>query len=415
MIFGMEKFDIMDGMASPGTWIECTQPDIGPYLAFVPEDLPPTPPLEGRRLWALTEEAGYELGQLRDLERRLPAPELLAVYPAIREAHASARVEGTTTTLAQALGFEEVPQNPQQMLDYEGIVDHLEAQDWAINEVKKKGFDMGLVRQAHSMLVRSNPGKKVEPGKWRSQQNYIPGPRLGIEAARHVPPPPEAVPEKMAALERFLAERAGYPQLVAAALAHAQFELIHPFADGNGRMGRMLILLQLLAGKQLTSTTLFLSDFFRVFREKYFGCLTAVAREGAWESWVGFFLLGVAEVAQATRTVGEKVIGLHASLRQQLPQHHKGPIGEALLSHLFRSPRINVADAARDLQKSIAPVNIAVNRFTEAGWLRQVTPGRRNRVFVFQAYWDVLKEAGRLDRNRIQQRLAPFLPSLEGH
>ena len=393
-------------MSRPGTWLECTTPALGPYLAFLPDGLPPAAGVEAGALWALAEEAGYELGQLRYLERRLPAPDLLAIYPAIREAHSSARVEGTTTSLAQALGVEEVPADDQQQLDFRGIQDHLEAQAWATREVREHGLDLDLLLRAHEVLVRSDPPAKVEPGRWRSQQNFLPGERPGIEAARHVPPPPEAVPLLMADLERYLHAQDGAPRLVRAALVHAQFEFVHPFADGNGRMGRLLILLQFLHGGQLASPMLFLSDFFQLFREPYFGHLAAVARAGTWTPWVAFFLVGVAEVARAARAVAEGVMELEARLRAELRQHHQGRVGEDLLAHLFRHPRVTVAGVAADIDATVAATNTAVNRFAEVGWLRQVTPGRRNRVFVFDAYWQHLKDAGPLQRERIAPRLA---------
>lgn len=393
-------------MASPGTWIECTERQIGPYLAFLPDDLPPTSGLDASVLWTLAEKASYALGQLQDMEERLPAPDLLAVYPAIREAHASAKVEGTTTSLAQALGFEDVSTDEQQRLDFSAILDHLEAQDLAKDMVLKHGFRLEHLLQAHAVLVRSDDRSLVEPGRWRSKQNYLPGEHPGIQHAIHVPPPASEVSLKMEALEQFILKANDLPKLVKAGLAHAQFELIHPFADGNGRMGRMLILLQLQHGGQLASSAMFLSDYFLLFRDRYFQYLTAVGKQGDWISWLQYFLIGVEEVAQAAREVGDAIIQLEGDLSRQLQERFRSEVAEELLAFLFRNPRITVASAAEGMKAGHAAVNNAVNRLVDLGWLKQVTPGRRNRVFVFEVYRQCLRKAGVLDRERISERLA---------
>lgn len=390
---------------APGEWIHATDRHLGPYLAFLPDDLPPDGVPADRRLWAALERASGSLGRLREMEARLPAPELLAIYPSVREAHASARVEGTTTTLAQALGFEEPPADPQAQLDFRGIQDHLEAQAVALARARQGRTGPEALHEVHAILVRADPSERVEPGRWRRRQVIVPGERPGIQHARHVPPPPDEVPGKMAALFAFLDGASELPRLVQVALAHAQFELIHPYADGNGRIGRFLILTELVRHGAITSPVLFLSDYFRVFREAYFEHLHQIARHGSWDAWLAFFLVGVAEVADAARAVAETVLQLNTRLLRALPDVHQGEAGPRLLEQLYRTPRITVKSASERIGLGIAATNTAVNRFAEAGWLRQVTPGRRNRAFVFQPYWDALESAGQLDPERIQQRL----------
>lgn len=373
---------------------------------MLPGRLPPENVLQDRRLWAALERATYEVGRLRDMEARLPAPEFLAVFPAIREAHASAGVEGTTTTFAQALGFEEPPDNEQARLDFRGIQDHLVAQALAIDHARNRTPRHEAMRAVHACLVRSEPPERVEPGKWRSQQVIVPGEHPGVQHARHVPPPATELEGLLADYFRFLDQDEEFPILIRLAMTHAQFELIHPFADGNGRMGRMAILQELIRSSTIESPMLFLSDYFRLFRNEYFEHLTRVGRSSLWDPWIAFFLVGVAEVAIAARAVAETVIGLKARLETEHPAAVYGEAKTRLFGQLFRTPRVTVKSASEATGIGIAAINTAVNRFVDVGWLRQVTPGRRNRAFVFQPYWDALENAGVLDQPRIRDELA---------
>lgn len=379
-----------------GEWISCEDRYLGPYRAFLPAPLPPV--LDAERLWGSLEGAAAIVGALDDLVSRLPDPGLLTLYPGVREAHASARVEGTTTTLGQALGFEERPTAPESLFDFVGIQDHLAAQHMAIERSRSTGWTLADLLPIHERLLRHHAEpERVEPGRWRRRQVIVPGEHPGIQHARHVPPPAHEVAGGLANLEQYLHTHEGTPEWVAAALVHAQFELIHPFGDGNGRMGRMLILMQLLSCGALKHPTLFLSDYFRVHRVRYFELLTAVARDGAWTAWVRFFLDGVIAVARAAIEVAERVLSLRTRLVRDLPAVYQGNAARVLLFQLFLTPRIGVARAA-ELTGVPAPTLYPIFRaFVNRDWLRQAARGAAGKEFVFQPYWDALAESGRLE------------------
>ncbi|KAA3638142.1 MAG: Fic family protein [Armatimonadetes bacterium] len=381
----------------PGTMVEATDRRIGPYSAFVPNHLPPGSELEPGRVWGRLEKASRQLGALCDVARRLPNPDLLSVVPTVREAHASARVEGTTTTLAEALGFSEIPEEEQRRLDFVGVQAHLDAQTLALAELRIAGPDLKLLKKAHAVLVREGAPRLGQPGRFRSLQNFVPGSTPGIQNARYVPPPPGEVKPLMEGLDRFRREPGDLPGLVTAAMLHAQFEMIHPFADGNGRMGRLLILLDLLDRDLLEHPTLFLSEYFAEHRDEYFARLDGVSRERRWEEWIGFFLDGVHDASVSAIAVADAILDLHARLEDEVTAVSQGASGRELLDHLFRHPRTSVRNAARTISTSLPSVNTAVNRFVDKGWLRQVTPGRRNREFVFQPLWDALAETVGVD------------------
>lgn len=386
----------MNAQGASGEWIPCQDRLIGPYLALLPHPLPPK--LDAERLWVSLEMAAAKVGALDDLVNRLPDPGLLILYPGVREAHASARVEGTTTTLAQALGFEERPSEPETLLDFTAIQDHLAAQQAAIERSRSGEWTLSDLLPIHERLLRHHAEpERAQPGCWRRRQVIVPGEHPGLMHARHVPPPAHEVAGCLASLERYLHDHKDAPEWVAAALVHAQFELIHPFGDGNGRMGRILILMQLLSRGALKYPTLFLSDYFRVHRTRYFDLLTAVVREGAWSAWVQFFLVGVAEVASAAIEVAERILSLRAQLERDLPAVSQGQAARVLLRQLFLTPRISVAKAA-ELTNIPAPTLYPVFRaFVQRGWLRKAARRSAGTEYVFQAYWDVLSDAGRLE------------------
>ncbi len=389
----------------PGEWIDAFDKTIGHYTAFLPASLPPTSGFDPLRVLAAGERAAHALGNLKALGSRLPSPELLSMFPLIREAHASARVEGTQTTLAHAFGIEDPPEEAEYRQELQAVLDHREAQAEGVRLLAKNGLDAHLLRRVHEVMFQSSASPELQVGRWRTQQNYIPGEHPGLQYARYVPPPPSDVPHGMEALLAFIRRREELSPLIRIGFTHAQFELIHPFVDGNGRMGRLLIILQILDEGLLQSPVLFLSDYFLQFRDLYFRCLDGVGRRGDWTSWLSFFLVGVEEVATAATDLAEKVLQLRQDMLREWRKQSRGQLGIRLLELLFEQPQITVKGATQRLQATTAPVNELVRRFVQLGWLQQVTPGRRNRRFVFIEYWNRLSKAGQLDVAAIRRRL----------
>ena len=361
--------------------------------AFIPAPLPPVPPLslEGPLLRSL-EAASLALGRLEGANQLLEPT--LFVYSYVRkEAVLSSQIEGTRSSLSDLLLFEldQVPGVPRD--DAAEVSRYVAALEHGLQRLRED-FPLSnrLIRELHGILLSGGRGASKEPGEFRRSQNWIGGTRPGN--ALFVPPPHLAVADCMADLERFLhSEDDGLPTLVRAGLAHVQFETIHPFLDGNGRVGRLLIILLLCEAGSLRQPLLYLSVYFKRHRERYYDLLNGIRHTGDWEAWLAFFLQGVQETAEnAAATVG-RLTERFTEDRQRIATEGRRA-GSALRVHeaLQERPILSIPETCRRTGLAFPTVSAALRLLERAGLVREITGFSRNRVYVYSEYLRILNE-----------------------
>lgn len=365
--------------------------------AFVPASLPPDPPLviDGARQ-RLLERATLAVGRLDSISTLLPDPHLFLYSYVRREAVLSSQIEGTQSSLSDLLLFEleEAPGTPLD--DVVEVSNYIAALEHGVARLRED-FPLSnrLLREMHAALMSRGRGSEKQPGEFRRSQNWIGGTRPGN--ARFVPPPPHEVEPCMAALERFLHhdEGDGLPVLLRAALAHVQFETIHPFLDGNGRLGRLLIVLLLHQRGLLSQPLLYLSLYLKQHRAVYYELLDRVRTEGDWEGWVDFFLEGVEQTARSAVETARRLVDLFET--DTLRVQAKGRTAANLLrvlAALRARPVLTLKHLVEVHEMTFPTATRAMQALVALGIARELTGGRRNRVFVYDAYLDVLNEGG---------------------
>jgi len=381
-----------------------TNPRLGTYAtttvagegvrAFLPPPLPPDPPLRfDHALQDLLERANRGLGRLDGIARMFPDPQLFLYAYVRKEALLSSQIEGTQSSFSDLLLYETKEARGVPLDDVEEVSHYVAAMNHALKRLRG-GFPLSLrlIREAHGILLSGGRGKHKVPGQFRRSQNWIGGSRPGN--ARFVPPPHERLGDLMGQLEKFLHDDpVKTPVLIKAALAHVQFETIHPFLDGNGRVGRLLITLLLCAEGALAEPLLYLSLYFKAHRAAYYDLLQRVRTEGAWEAWLHFFLTGVAETTeQATRTA-QRIIRLFATDRAEIEELGRPASSALRVYHALQQKIIlSIPGAARRTKLSQPAVTKAFRNLGRLAIAREKTGGRRNRLFVYRNYLKILEE-----------------------
>ena len=364
--------------------------------AFVPMPLPPDPPLalDGTLQQAL-ERALLALGRLDSISTLLPAPELFIYSYVRKEALLSSQIEGTQSSLSDLLRYEleQAPGLPRNDLDVVEVSNYVAALDHGIARLRED-FPLSnrLIREIHGVLLARGRGSDKAPGEFRRSQNWIGGTRPGN--ARFVPPPHTAVPDCMAEIERFLhADDDGLPLLVRAGLAHVQFETIHPFLDGNGRVGRLLITFLLCHRGALREPLLYLSLYFKQNRAAYYELLDRVRREGDWEAWLEFFFEGVWQVATEAVVAAERLEAMFRKDRATIEAAGRRA-GSALRVHeaLMARPIQSLASAAEATGLSFSGASAAMRLLVDLGIGRELTGKPRDRLFAYDRYLADLAE-----------------------
>jgi Fic family protein len=363
-------------------------------LAFVPDVLPPHPALALRPpLRESLDKALVALGRLDSVSALLPDTKLFLYTYVRKEAVLSSQIEGTQSSLSDLLLFEleEAPGVPLD--DVTEVSSYVSALEHGLSRIRE-GFPLSnrLLREIHGILLASGRGSEKTPGEFRRSQNWIGGSRPGNAA--FVPPPPDRVDECMGALERFLHDQPERTSpIIKAALAHVQFETIHPFLDGNGRVGRLLITLLLCVEGILHEPLLYLSLYFKQQRPRYYELLGRVRTEGAWEEWLGFFADAVATTAEGAVDTARTLVALFARDREQIGGIGRGA-GSAMRVHheLQRRPVSSVRSLTRATGLSVPTVGKAIAKLAELGIVREATGRLRNRVFVYTRYLDLLNK-----------------------
>lgn len=361
------------------------------YKSYVPAALPPSPALDMDRLYKSLDQAMKALGALDGLAKLLPDISLFLYMYVRKEALISSQIEGTQSSLSDLLLYENDESPAVAVDDVEEVSNYIAALNHGLMRMKG-GFPLSvrLICEMHQILLRGGRGSNKAPGEFRRSQNWIGGIRPG--KARFVPPPPEMVNDLMSDLEKFAHdEEMKMPALVKAALLHVQFETIHPFLDGNGRLGRLLITLLLCADGVLIEPILYLSLHFKEHRQLYYDLLQDVRLKGDWERWCEFFLDGVTETATQAAEDAKKIIELLDKDRVRIGQIGKAaPTALKIHSYLVKKPYLSLTKAAKELDISVPTITNAVAKLEEIGVLKELTGQARNRLFAYTNYLDIL-------------------------
>ncbi len=363
-----------------------------PVKAFLPPPLPPSA-LDLSSLHQYLDGANQALGRLDGLTILLPDVRFLLYLYVRKEALLSSQIEGTQSSFVDVLLFENKIPTAVSKEDVEEVSNYVAAMQHGLRRLQD-GFPLSLrlIREIHRILLKGGRGANKTPGEFRRSQNWIGGSRPGN--ASFVPPPPLEMRECLDRFERFLHENGhGLPLLVEAGLVHVQFESIHPFLDGNGRLGRLLITLLLCAKGALKHPLLYLSLYFKKNRSQYYDCLQRVRTEGNWEEWLKFFLEGVTITAQEAAVTTTKILGLFSKDRQKIQKLGRSATS-ALRVHEYmqNKPIANIAATAKALKLSIPTVTTALNRLAQIGIIEEITGRRRDRIFTYSRYFNIVGE-----------------------
>jgi Fic family protein len=365
------------------------------YSAFVPNDLPPDPRVDLGALTQVLSDANLAIGRLDGVSRTLPNPDLFVAMYVRREAVLSSQIEGTQSTLDDVLAYELDASAVRLPGDVAEVVNHVAAMNYGLQRLATLPLSLRLIREIHGVLMQGARGDHKDPGEFRRSQNWI-GPRGGsLVDSAFVPPPTAELDRLMGNFEGFIREPGAWPALVHAGIAHAQFETIHPFLDGNGRVGRLLITFLLVHEGVLHRPLLYLSYFLKRHRTEYYDRLMAVRHDGNWEGWLDFFLRGVAETAAEATTTAGAIVQLRE--RDRAAVQDLGAHAIQFLDRLYERPVINVATAQDAIHVSWPTANKLVQQFAARGILRETTGLRRNRVFRYEPYLQMFAEPAPVD------------------
>ncbi len=360
--------------------------------AFLPPPLPPSPPLDLAPLLGVVETANRELGRLDGVATVLPSTDLFIWMYVRKEALLSSQIEGTQSSLSDLLLLENDMAPMAPLDDVQEVSNYIAALNHGLARLKG-GFPLSLrlIREMHEKLLSSGRGAGKQPGEFRTSQNWIGGTRPGN--ALFVPPPPDRLLECLGNLETFLHQRDVYPVLIRAALAHVQFETIHPFLDGNGRLGRLLITLMLVEDGALTQPTLYLSLHLKAHRQTYYDLLQRVRLGGDWEAWVAFFLDGVAQTSRQGFETAQRLLALFAADEAKIATLGRAaPSALRVFNDLKQHPLLSVSVAAKRLGVSQPTVQASINHLERLGIAREITGRQRDRLWSYEAYMTILDE-----------------------
>ena len=352
------------------------------YWAFIPNPLPPHINYDNK-LTPLLSEADRFLGELSGTGRLLPNPYLLIAPYIRREAVSSSRIEGTQASLNDLFFFEaEEKENPKAP-DVREVQNYVRAMEYGIDRLKKLPVSIRLISEIHRILMEGVRGKHATPGEIRRTQNWIGSPGCSLNECTYVPPPVDEMKQALSVWEKYLHANSKEPPLIQCALMHYQFEAIHPFLDGNGRIGRLLITFLLREKGCLTQPLLYLSAFFDRFRNEYYSRLLAVSQKGDWNGWIQFFLRGVINQSKDAITDAKKILDLHSEYQVMLRKTKKIPeSAHRLIDEIFSNPVISISKLSKKWNRPFISIKRGVVRLVETGILQETTNRKRNKLFI---------------------------------
>ncbi len=361
------------------------------YKSFVPSPLPPNPPIElSEDAINILVQASKSLAVLESVSSHIPNVNLFVSMYVRKEALMSSQIEGTQATLEDVLD-PTIDANVNR--DVKDVVNYINATEFAVKRLNDLPLCNRLIRETHAVLMSGVRGQEKNPGEFRSSQNWIGGQGSTLKNARYIPPEPLDMAQAMSDLEKYINADDDTDVLVRAALIHYQFETIHPFLDGNGRVGRLLITLFLMEKELLITPTLYISCFLKKNRVEYYDRMTEVRTSGNYEQWIKFFLQAVLESSDDAVATIEKLTALHNANAEAISQ-----IGRAsknalfLFNYLEANPIIEISKTAESLELSYGAVSSLANRFIGMGILEETSGQRRNRTFSYKAYLDILRD-----------------------
>ena len=359
------------------------------YHAFVPENLPPSPPIAfDDELQVLLSRADRALGRLDGSVQSLPNPDLFVFMYVRKEAVLSSQIEGTQASLGDILKVEAQIFDPARPNDTDEILNYVSAMNYGLRRLEDLPMSLRLFREIHERLMQGVRGQHATPGEFRKSQNWIGPEGATINSATFVPPPHSELPRLLGELEKYMHTEDRLPLLVRIGLIHAQFETLHPFLDGNGRMGRLLIAFMLCQQTVLQKPVLYLSHYLKRHRSTYYELLQRIRTDGDWENWIKFFLRGVAEVANEATDTARDIVQLRENHRLKLIENlGKGAAnGLRLLETLYRRPIFIVSNVSDTLGLTPQAANNLTERLVQLGLVNEITGQRRNRVFRYDPY-----------------------------
>jgi Fic family protein len=363
------------------------------YRSFVPEKLPPAnPPISfDMELIGLLSKADLALGRLDGITRTLPNPDLFVSMYVKKEALLSSQIEGTQASLIEVLETEE-----KQTSDALEVTNYVNALNYGLSRLKDDGFPLSLrlIREIHAKLLATGRGSNLTPGEFRTSQNWIGGIGSTLTNAAYIPPTASDMRDAMGDLEIYFHTDDGMPPLVKIALIHAQFETIHPFLDGNGRMGRLLITFWLCQQDILSYPLLYLSYFFKRNRSEYYDRLMAVRLQGKWEDWIKFFLRGIIEISNESSESAHHIDSLREELAERINSldAHTAVNARRLLDQLFITPQVTRASVAAELDITTPTAGALIRRFCDLAILTDVAPDvKRGKRYSFDRYLKILE------------------------
>lgn len=363
------------------------------YSAFIPRDLPPTePPLEiDIEMQDLLSSADRALGRLDGSIQTLPKSDLFVLMYIRKEAVLSSQIEGTQSSLTDVLEAEANLLDANRPRDVDEVINYINALKYGIGRLPTLPVSTRLIREIHGRLMEGVRGQERNPGEVRTSQNWIGHGGSALSNAVFVPPPPHDVDRALASLEKFIHSEERVPVLLRIGMVHAQFETIHPFLDGNGRVGRLIITLLLCAQSVLSQPVLYISHYFKAHRQAYYELLQSVRDDGNWERWLKFFLEGIRAVSDEATETARKIVTLREEHRKLITDSfgRAAGTGLTLLEDLFMHPVVSVSYVARLLGMTHAGANNLVRRMVDAKILTEITGRTRNRAFRYGAYVDL--------------------------
>ncbi|HLB59143.1 MAG TPA: Fic family protein [Bdellovibrionota bacterium] len=383
----------MDKKQRVGQYVKSSAVAGESYEAYIPQNIPPThPPLDMSSLYFLLDQASTALGRLDGMSMLLPDPSLFLYMYIRKEAVLSSQIEGTQSSLSDLLLFESQETPGVPIDDVTEVSCYVSAMKYGLERLKTFPLSLRLIREIHGKLMEKGRGSHKLPGEFRTSQNWIGGSRPGN--ASFVPPPPERMMEVLGELEKFFHDdKQKLPPLIKAALAHVQFETIHPFLDGNGRLGRLLITFILCVEGVLKEPLLYLSLYFKTNRQAYYDHLQSVRETGDWESWIGFFLNGVIDTANQANETAQAILHLFNKDRATIEKYPKATTTDLTIHTYFQRHIIsNTTKIKETCHISLPTVIRSLATLENLGIIKEITGKERHKIFVYQDYLDILNK-----------------------
>lgn len=369
------------------------------YKSFVPAELPPNPPIQyDDELQGLLSLADRKLGRLDGVTQILPNPELFVAMYVKKEAVLSSQIEGTQASFVDVLSTEYNQADDQRHDDVKEVINYVDAMNWGLEQLASFPLSLRLIRNIHARLIHNTRGANKNPGEFRTSQNWIGPAGCTLNTATFVPPTVPDMNVALGDLELFIHQEDFKPALVKIAMIHAQFETIHPFLDGNGRMGRLLITFWLCQQNILTKPLLYLSFYFKKNRAEYYDRLMAVRKNGDWENWIKFFLRGIAEVSDEATESARAILKIKEDATNALyKKDGTNSNYQRLLNYLFEQPFIKRSDVEQYLDVSNPTAGSILDVFCQMNILVDCTPDKaRNKMYAFGKYLDILNSGTEL-------------------